>query len=264
VQNIKPVSDQFVLEKKKDVTLRQNYFCGTSGIQVPFSREEYPIEYKGASRLNYYSSIFNSLEINSTFKKLPRPGTITRWTEEVGKDFRFTFKIIKDVTHSKGLTFEPEVVDTFFNTIKNVGEKRGCILLQFPPSQKVGALNKLQSIFDAIRPWRSAWEMAVEFRNNSWYNDEVYNLLADYRISLVLHDKSGSAPPLLMSTETVYLRFHGPTGNYRGSYDSTFLKNWSAHIDEWLNSGKTVYVYFNNTMGDAFKNLQTLNMYLSR
>jgi uncharacterized protein YecE (DUF72 family) len=66
-----------------------------------------------------------------------------------------------------------------------------------------------------------------------------------------------------MSTETVYLRFHGPTGNYRGSYDLTFLKNWSAHIDEWLKSGKTVYVYFNNTMGDAFKNLQTLNKYLS-
>ena len=107
---------------------------------------------------------------------------------------------------------------------------------------------------------KEEWKVAVEFRNASWYNEEVYALLDGYNVSLVIHDVPASTTPIIDSkTGFRYLRFHGPGGRYRGSYTDEFLKGYADHIKAWIKKGKTVYVYFNNTMGDAVGNLQTLN-----
>lgn len=79
-----------------------------------------------------------------------------------------------------------------------------------------------------------------------------------------MHDKSSSASPLLeMETDFVYLRFHGPDGSYKGSYTNDFLYEYGQYIKDWQNEGKSVYVYFNNTMGDAIQNLMTLNSFIT-
>ena len=104
------------------------------------------------------------------------------------------------------------------------------------------------------------WKIAVEFRNKSWYVEEVYALLKLYNVSLVIQDIPKSCTPLIEHfSNFIYIRFHGPSGNYRDSYSQHFLAEYVTYIKEWLNEGKTVYVYFNNTMGDAFKNLETFN-----
>jgi uncharacterized protein YecE (DUF72 family) len=84
-----------------------------------------------------------------------------------------------------------------------------------------------------------------------------------FRISLVLHDKPGSASPMIeQEQEFVYLRFHGPDGDYKCSYNHDFMIEYAGYIKYWNEEGKTVYVYFNNTIGDAIRNLQSLNRHL--
>ncbi|MDQ6756904.1 MAG: DUF72 domain-containing protein, partial [Bacteroidota bacterium] len=107
------------------------------------------------------------------------------------------------------------------------------------------------------------WRIAMEFRNASWYEREVFELLNEYNISMVIHDIAASATPLTeIIGSFIYLRFHGPEPRYRGDYSNYFLKKYAEKIRTWLNEKKTVFAYFNNTMGNAVGNLQTLNSYV--
>ena len=107
---------------------------GTSGIVVPGSRQTFPAAFQSASRLHYYSSLFNTLEVNSTFKKLPRPSTLEKWSLDVGDAFQFTIKLSKEVTHAKQMDFDLGTIASFLSTINHIGDKKGCILVQFPGS----------------------------------------------------------------------------------------------------------------------------------
>ena len=240
-----------------------NYFSGTSGILLPYrNKKYYPKEFADKSRLKVYSSLCNSVEINSSFYKIPRRQTIEKWASDVPEDFRFTFKLFKGITHTKGLNFGPADVSKFFDAINGVQDKKGCLLVQFPPSVSAVYFKEVIALINCMREndGQGDWKIALEFRHNSWYIDEVYELLADYKMGLVLHDKSPSATPMLDSDiDFRYVRFHGPIGNYRDSYSEEFLEEYASYSKDWLADGKKVYVYFNNTMGDALANLQTLS-----
>lgn len=246
---------------------QHTFYSGLSGLQLPVPKYKFPPPYENASRLTYYASLFNSIEFNSTFYKIPQPGTVAKWAATVPEDFRFTFKLWKGITHNKGLNFNEEDVVTFFDTINSVNEKKGCLLLQLPPGigrEYSKQLKRLLSCICEIDPAQE-WKVAVEFRNRSWYHEEVYELLNFYKATMVIQDIPKSATPLLnYESDFCYLRFHGPTGNYRESYSEDFLREYATIIDEWIEEGKSVYVYFNNTMGDAFNNLQTLNGFVHR
>lgn len=178
----------------------------------------------------------------------------------VPQNFRFTFKLSKSISHSKGLEFNAGDVRLFVQTINNVEHKKGCILIQFPPSLKPEKIKQVKELFTAIVSVNAehAWKVAVEFRSNLWYTDETFKLLQQYNFSLVLHDLPASATPLLPQEDLVYLRFHGTEKGYRGSYDNTVLKAYAERIRQWTSEGKLVYCYFNNTLGSAFENLQAL------
>lgn len=237
-----------------------------SGIALPMPKAQYPPAFRDKSRLEYYASLFNSVEVNSIFYKLPRPATVARWRESVPADFRFTFKVSKTITHTKGLLFQQEDVRAFVNTVAEIGEKKGCLLAQLPPSTKIDSLNELQNLLESLCEATSdEWRIALEFRNTSWYEREVYELLADYNVTMVLHDMAASAtPPSPVPGSFVYLRFHGPEPRYGGDYADEALKTYAARVKNWLEEGKTVFAYFNNTMGKAVNNLQTLNRFVQR
>lgn len=176
--------------------------------------------------------------------------------------FQFTFKLSKTVSHSKGLDFNADDISLFIQTINNVEHKKGCILVQFPPSLKPAQMKQAKKLFKTINTVnaKQPWKVAVEFRNNDWYNDETFKLLKQHNFSLVIHDIPASATPLIAPvTDMVYLRFHGTEKGYRGSYDDALLLEYAQYIKQWTGEGKYVYCYFNNTLGNAFKNLQTLN-----
>jgi uncharacterized protein YecE (DUF72 family) len=242
-----------------------SFYSGTSGLVLPVKQSLYPDEFQGKSRLTYYASLFNSVEINSSFYKMPKASTVSNWAENVPDNFRFTFKLSKAVTHAKGLDFNAEDVDLFIQTIAHTGNKRGCLLIQFPPSLEIDKIGQVENILMCIKTADpdNDWKIAIEFRNQTWYHDEVYDLLNQFGASLVWHDLPASAPPLKESKAGfMYVRFHGPGGKYRGSYSDDMLYQYAQDIKTWIDHRKVGYVYFNNTMGDASNNLQTLNGFL--
>ena len=241
------------------------FYSGTSGVDLPVPRSQYPAAFREKSRLHYYASLFNSIEVNSIFYKLPRHSTVANWAEAVPDNFRFTFKVSKTITHVKGLDFAVKDVDDFIKTVENIGDKKGCLLAQFPPSLTIEKINQLQKLLETLGEAtdNSNWKIAVEFRNSSWYEREVYELLEEFNVAMVIHDIPKSATPLSeVRGKFIYLRFHGPEPRYRGDYSDHVLRQYATYIKGWLSEKKIVYAYFNNTVGAAVKNLQTLNGYV--
>src|SRR4030095_1386469 len=144
--------------------------------------------------------------------------------------------------------------------------KRGCVLVQLPPALKTEHINQLEKLLKSIKKINTnTWIIAVEFRNKTWYNDEVDHLLRQYNVTLVMHDLPAATTPFTMSTAaTIYLRFHGTQKGYRGNYPTNLLLEYAEKIKSWMNNGKAVYCYFNNTLGNAINNLQTLNHFCYR
>jgi uncharacterized protein YecE (DUF72 family) len=245
-----------------------DYYAGTSGMVLPVpNKSYYPPEFKERSRLCYYASLFNSIEVNSSFYKIPQGKTIAKWAGEVPHDFRFTFKLWREITHAKGMAFNPADVYRFMQAIDPAGKKKGCLLVQFPPGTHAHLLPRLIELVNYIRDAdpEHSWKVALEFRHVSWYNDTILDFAASNGLSIVLQDIPASATPLdFADDDTIYLRFHGPGGKYRGSYPDDVLQEYSTYIHEWQEEGKTVYTYFNNTMGDAVQNLSTLNAFVQQ
>ena len=241
------------------------FFSGISGLQLDIPKYLYPEPFQNSSRLTYYSSLFNSIEMNSSFYKVPQQTTVAKWTASVSDNFRFTFKLWKEITHTKELNFKNEFIEQFFKSINAVKEKKGCLLLQFPPSIGKEYFFKLELLLTYIKKVETNdWKIAIEFRNKSWYNETTYSLLNYFNAGLVIHDIPKSATPMINhQSDFIYIRFHGPTGNYRGSYSEDFLMEYASYVIEWLSEGKSVFMYFNNTMGDAFNNLKTINSFVN-
>ncbi len=244
-----------------DFSFSTSLHTGTSGLLTPIPKREFPPQFQDKSRLTYYASLFNSIEINSSFYKVPMASTMRKWAESVPDDFQFTFKLWKEITHTRGLLFKQEDLDNFIEVISCVGDKMGCLLVQFPPSINVQHIHQLEKLLFGLKiadPLKR-WKVAVEFRNRSWYEENVYELLDAHQAAMVFQDLPASSGPLIETAEFIYLRFHGPNGGYRGSYPDDFLSEYAGYIKDWQEDGKDVYAYFNNTMGEAVKNLITLN-----
>lgn len=244
----------------------KNYFSGTSGLILPVPNKlHYPEAYREKSRLCYYGSLMNSIEINSSFYKIPLASTVKKWSEDVPKDFRFSFKLFKGITHAPQLGFNVNDVTKFFEVINKVEDKKGCLLVQFPPSIRIANFPQLAKLMISLQEYNfdNEWNIALEFRHPSLYIEEVYELLEENKLGMVIHDKGSVVSPFdAVHNSFTYLRFHGPGGNYRGSYTDDVLSEYASYIAEWLSDDKQVFVYFNNTMGHAYGNLTTLKQFV--
>lgn len=241
----------------------KDFYIGTSGLLLPVPNKQfYPLDFKDKSRLHYYSSLTNSIEINSSFYKIPMQSTVKRWSEDVPANFKFTFKLVREITHFKKLAFDPKMVADFFKSINAIGDKKGCVLVQLPPSVCIGEFRQLDLLLECIKGNNldNEWKIAVEFRHSSLYVDEVYELLSFYKFAMVIHHKPTAFAPIALDlADFVYLRFHGPDGDYRGNYEDNLMHEFALYAADWLNYKKEVFVYFNNTMGKPHDNLNTLN-----
>ena len=195
------------------------FYAGTSGLVLPVPNKTFfPKDFQEKSRLNYYSSMFNSIEINSSFYKIPQASTVSKWVIDVHGDFQFTFKLWKGITHNKQLTFNDDDVKKFIDVINNAGNKTGCLLIQFPKSTTITAYPQLKNLLDIVSDVNTMhWKVAVEFRSTTWYIEEVYELLNEHKAGIVLHDMPSSLTPMAKITnDFVYLRFHGPGWQVQG------------------------------------------------
>ena len=238
-----------------------SYYTGTSGLLLPYKNKSfYPETLQDKSRLHVYSLLFNSIEVNSSFYKIPQFRTIARWSQEVGGGFRFTFKLWKGITHVKDMEYNDSDLVKFIEAINAVDGKKGCLLIQLPPSASKSLFSRLEKLLDKIGTYGgSDWNICVEFRHASWYAGTTYRMLDSCKAGIVFHDKNSSGMNIdETDAPFIYLRFHGPGGNYRGSYDDAVLEEYAHYITDWQRSGREVFVYFNNTMGAAIDNLRYL------
>lgn len=241
-------------------------YIGTSGIALPGNKTSFPEQFCAGTRLQYYSSIFNSLEVNSSFYKLHQAKTFAKWSGEVAGNFNFSVKLSQSITHAKQLKFEFADIDNFISATKELHTHKGALLIQFPASITVDYSEKVLSILHHLTSLQTApfWQLAVEVRHRSWYTNDFYAALRQYHATLVFHDMPNSKTPLdQTATEFIYLRFHGPSGNYTGTYDDKTIEEYAQWIRQWHNEERTIFVYFNNTIGDAYNNALALQKKLN-
>lgn len=230
---------------------------GTSNGYMPGNKLTFPPAFQLKSRLHYYSSLFNTIEVNRCFYKTPLRSTYEKWAGDVPDDFQFTLKLSRDVTHAKDLSGDLACMESFLQVATGTGNKRGCLLIQFPGKITLKHFNQVEQILSQLKWYdpNQEWRKAIEFRNESWYVGETNELLKEYKSTIVLHDFSRAKLSTLKSNANFeYMRFHGPTGNYRDSYSEKELDEKAAMIRECIRAGKYVYAYFNNTAGHAFEN----------
>ncbi|QEM09978.1 DUF72 domain-containing protein [Mucilaginibacter rubeus] len=238
----------------------QNFHSGTSNLVLPVPNKTFfPEAFRDRTRLSYYASLFNSVEINASFYKMPGAKTVLKWSGEVPDDFVFSFKLNKTITHTLQGAFDLAPVPAFMGAI-GATTKRGCLLIQLPPKFRPD-LFQLTALLTVLKPY--GWRIAVEFRQPDWYTDDVFELLSSFDAAVVLHDMRRSATPQVLTASHIYIRFHGPEDGYRGSYAADHLAEYANYIQGWLGKGKSVYAYFNNTLGAAVQNLQSLNHLVS-
>jgi uncharacterized protein YecE (DUF72 family) len=245
---------------KKHSALTGIFRSGTSGLVLSEpNKKYYPAEFQEKPRLSYYASLFNSIEINSSFYKIPRCQTYSNWASLVSDDFQFSIKLWKGITHNR--EFEPGRLEDFFAALNCLGKKKGCLLVQFPAGSPM-SLVEFRKLVEQVKKMdpQAQWRLAIEFRHNRWYEKRVFGMIREYGAGIVLHDMPNSTIDKFQGAPSfVYLRFHGEKGDYRGTYSKEFLVSKAKQITKWMNQGLDVYAYFNNTIGGAVENLQTLN-----
>lgn len=234
---------------------------GTSNVVAPGNKNSFPPDFQLKSRLHYYSSIFNTVEVNSCFYKTPQFSTFSKWSLDVPDEFRFSLKLSKEITHVKELKGDLVCMEKFITAARGTGKKKGCLLVQFPGKITLDYFENVEQILQELQVHDpdNQWKKAIEFRHPSWYTGETFELLDEFGASVVLQDiPKAKFTEIKGHADFVYLRFHGPKGDYRDSYSESFLQAKASQINEWLNEEKDVYAYFNNTIGSAFYNALSL------
>ncbi len=210
----------------------------------------YPKGLKQGEWLRYFAERFGTVEVNASFYRLPRPEMITRWHSLTGSRFRFAVKLWRRITHLKRLADCRRELGDFFGVVAALGRKRGPLLVQLPPSltKDVARLDTfLTDLKQTAKPAR--WKVTVEFRHPSWLCDEVYRLLDSHRVALCLADLPRCPITEPNDASFVYLRRHGPGGDYRGCYAPAQVAADASRVRRWLQDGRDVFVYYNNDIG---------------
>lgn len=222
-----------------------NIRIGCSGWQYQHWRGDfYPAELPQREWLAHYTRQFDTVEINNTFYRLPEGSTFAAWGRRVPRGFRFAVKASRYLTHMKKLKEPDEAIGRFYSRAKRLGRTFGPVLYQLPPRWPVN-LARLDTFLAALPRRR---RHAVEFREPSWYNDEVYAALERHRVALCLHDMAGSASGQIAVGPFVYVRFHGAQ-KYSGRYSDAMLRCWAEWLSDQHRSGRPLFAYFNNDVG---------------
>ena len=206
----------------------------------------YPEDLSKRSWLEYYSKQFSTVELNVTFYRLPDRETFAKWYLSTPEGFIFSLKGSRFITHVKKLKDCSEPIEAFFSRASVLKEKLGVILWQFPPTFNLD-VERLKEFLEALKPY--GVRNTFEFRNKTWINKKVINLLQKENAALCTADFPEFLDKLPLTADFVYIRRHGKDGSYATSYSTESLKSDAKFIKAHLRQKKDVFIYFNN---DAF------------
>ncbi len=248
--------------------MSKKIYIGTSGYSYKhwWNGVFYPRETPQKHWLEYYAEHFNTVELNVTFYRLPKETVFQGWYKRTPKDFRFTVKGNRYITHIKRLKDCNEPLKLFLKNASGLKQKLALILWQFHPKMKADperltefcTLLKMQKIASQIRH-------AFEFRHESWFCDEIYGILRNNNLALCIAHSPRWPLVESVTADFVYLRFHGGERLYGSNYSEKEMKEWAAKARGWLEEGKDVYAYFNNdAQGFAVKNALSLHQLIGK
>jgi uncharacterized protein YecE (DUF72 family) len=211
-----------------------NVYVGTSG----FSYKEwkgafYPEDLPASEMLAYYSTRLNAVEINNTFYRMPSAKLLDGWAERVSGDFSFVLKASQRITHHKRLKEAEEPLSYLLETTARLGDRLGPMLFQLPPYLKKD-VERLAS-FVALFP--DGFRAAFEFRHETWFDPEVYEVLESRHLALVTADTDDDKPaPVTLTAPYGYARLR------RERYEPGELETWARRLTEpgWAD----LYVFF--------------------
>ena len=233
-------------KKRSDPARRARTFVGCSGWEYKHWRGDfYPATLPRTRWFEHYASLFDTVEINNTFYRLPEEATFAAWAARAPAGFTYAVKASRFLTHMKKLKDPEEPLDRLFSRMRPLGRHLGPVLYQLPPAWKLDR-SRLEHFLQVL-PARV--QHVLEFRDPSWYHDDVLEMLARSGVSLCLHDMPGSATGQLRVGPIVYVRYHGASGHYSGDYARERLEGWAAWLRTARAAGADVYAYFNNDVG---------------
>lgn len=222
---------------------------GTSGWYYdswrgPFYPKGVPLK----NQLRYYASQFQTAELNGVFYRTPTTDAVKTWRRDTGKDFVFAWKASRFITHWKRLSQNSvNSLELLESRLSLLGGKAGPILFQLPPHFSVDC-DRLASFFKLLSKKR---RYSFEFRNPSWYEPRVLRQLSDHNIALCLSDHHDAPAPWTRTADFLYVRGHGPGGQYKGHYTVATLRQWAKRIKSWNKQGCDFYVFFDNDQKSA-------------
>lgn len=235
---------------------------GTAGWSIP--RQVADRVPGDGTHLQRYAQRLNVAEINSSFHRSHRPSTYARWAESVPKDFRFAVKLPKTITHKAKLVDCEGLLAASASEVAGLGEKRGPLLVQLPPSFAFPGDPAIR-FFDSLDRLLGG-QVVIEPRHASWYAPEVDQLLAERRIARVLAD-----PPVPEAAREpggwrglTYVRLHGAPRVYWSSYEDAWIAALAARVAGWAEQGEVWTIFDNTASGAALGNALDLADLLAR
>ena len=195
----------------------------------------YPEDIKPDAMLRWYAERLPTVEINNTFYQMPKTSVLENWAQSTPEDFRFAIKASRRITHMARLKAESSAdsVAYLYKNLATLGPKRGPVLFQLPPFLK----KDLPRLSEFLRLLPGNHQAAFEFRNDSWFADDVYDALRGAGATLCFSEREDNAPPPLVPTAPWgYVRLRLET------YSDRDLQQWAGRLaaTEW----REIYVYF--------------------
>jgi uncharacterized protein YecE (DUF72 family) len=218
-------------------------YIGTSGWSYKsWEKSFYPEALPGTRHFQFYATQFPTVEINFTFYRLPLPSAVEGWRDKAPPGFVYALKGSRFITHMKKLANLGGGLDKFFDRIEPLKRRIGAILWQLPPVLHKDA----PRLDDFLSQLPRSYHHAVEFRHPSWLEEDIFHLLHRHRAAHVSVSSLGMPMNLEVTSDLVYIRFHGLEGGAAHDYTRQELEPWARHIRRQAAAGKTVYAYFNN------------------
>jgi len=207
---------------------------GTSGFSYrEWKGKFYPEKISPKEMLAFYAAQFGAVEVNNTFYKLPPKETFEAWTKQVPADFKFTVKAQNQITHIRRLRPAKRAVTALLKLSDTLGNRLGPILFQLPPNFKKDAA-RMKNFLKALP---STHRYAFEFRHESWFDDEIIDLLRVHKVALCIAESEETPPtPLEATTDWGYLRLR------RVDYTKSDLKNWATFVQS--QAWREAYIFF--------------------
>lgn len=238
-----------------------SFHIGTSGWMYDDWRGRfYPAEIPKTRWFSHYARHFATVEVNSSFYRLPSERAFQAWRDKAPDGFVYALKVSRYITHLKKLRDVEEPLRTFASRARLLGNRLGPLLYQLPPS-----LKRHDALLDAfLQLLPGDLQHVFELRHQSWFDEGVYSLLRRHNAAFCVFDLPGTTTPIVATAGLAYVRFHGSTGLYDSCYTEQELRSWATKISELGRGLSEVYVYFNNdTQAHAVGNAARLRELLA-